>query len=219
MGSDILVRNGNFYPSGDLDWGTAGTVTGASAFVDVIAFENDTYACLDRTRGRIFLYDFQGNMLCAFGNYGQYKGCFTYPTAMDNLGEDTILVLDKYGSLTEFTMTEYGTLINEALAEYKVGHYDESASIWKQVLKYNGNYELAYVGIGRALLRQGEYKDAMEYFENARDDVNYSKAFKNYREEVVEKYIGIVLAVLAVLIIVPKLIRYIRKLRKEIREA
>lgn len=219
MGSDILVRNGNAYPSGDLIWGTAQGISGASKLIDVIAFANDTYACLDRARGRLFVYDFQGNMLCAFGNYGSLAGCFTYPTAMDNPDEETILVLDKYGSVTEFSMTKYGRMINEALAEYKVGHYDSSAEIWREVLKYNGNNELAYVGIGRALLRNGEYKEAMEYFKVARDEVNYSKAFKHYREEVVEKYIGVALAVLAVLIIVPKLIRGTKKLRKEIREA
>lgn len=219
MGSDILVRNGNAFPSGDLTWGTAQGISGASKLIDVIAFANDTYACLDRARGRLFIYDFQGNMLCAFGNYGSLAGCFTFPTAMDNPDEETILVLDKYGSVTEFSMTKYGRMINEALAEYKIGHYDASAEIWEEVLKYNGNNDLAYVGIGRALLRNGEYKEAMEYFKVARDEVNYSKAFKHYREEVVEKYIGVALVILAVLIIVPKLIRGTRKLRKEIREA
>ncbi len=219
MGSDILVRNGNAYPSGDLVWGTAGGISGASMLIDVIAFANDTYACLDRARGRLFVYDFQGNMLCAFGNYGSVAGCFTFPTGMDNPDEETILVLDRQGSVTEFSMTNYGRMINEALAEYKVGHYDESAEIWQEVLKYNGNNELAYVGIGRALLRNGQYKEAMEYFEVARDEVNYSKAFKHYREQVVEEYIGVAVVALAVLIIVPKLIRGTIKLRKEIREA
>ncbi len=219
MGSDILIRNGNYYPLGDLTWGTVENITGPSKFIDVIAFENETYCCLDRIRGRIFTYDFQGNMLYVFGNYGSNAGNFTYPTAMDNLNEETILVLDKSGILTEFSMTDYGRMVNNALQLYKIGDYDGSAEVWREVLKFNGNYELAYVGIGRALLRKGQYKEAMDCFEVARDDVNYSKAFKYYREELVEKYILYAVIALAVLIIVPKVVKGILKLRKEIKEA
>ena len=46
-----------------------------------------------------------------------------------------------------------------------------------------------------------------------------SKAFRHYREEVVEKYIVYFIIALAVLIIIPKIVRKVRKLRKEIREA
>lgn len=219
MGSDILIRNGNYYPLGDLTWGTVGTVTGASKFVDVIPFENETYCCLDRIRGRVFVYDFQGNMLYAFGNYGSNAGCFMYPTAMDNLNEETILVLDKSGYFTEFSMTNYGRLVNDALRLYKAGSYDESADVWQEVLQFNGNYELAYVGIGRSLFREGRYKEAMDCFELARDDVNYSKAFKYYREELVEEYILYAVIILAALIIIPKVTRGVIKLRKEIKEA
>ena len=221
MGSDILIRNGSHFPMGDISWGNIqSTASGASKFIDVIAFDNDTYCCLDKTRGKIFAYDFQGNMLYAFGSIGYSKGRFNRVTAMDNLDEETILVLDgQRGSITEFTMTEYGKMINEALLLYKQGYYDQSAEVWKRILQYNGNFELAYVGIGRALLRKGEYKEAMKYFENAHDSENYSKAFRHYREQVVEKYIVYFIVGLAILIIIPKIVRKIRKLRKEIREA
>lgn len=220
MGNDILIRNGNNPPCGDVSFGKAEQINGASRFVDVIPFDNGTYCCLDTVRGKLFTYDFQGNLLYAFGNTGYIKGCFTKAISMDNIDEKTIVVLDKQrGTITEFTMTDYGVMIDQALNEYSNGHYDESAEIWEQVLQYNGNYELAYVGIGRALLRKGEFKEAMRYFESAHDDENYSKAFKHYREEVVEKYILYAVIVIAALIIIPKLVRGIKKLRKEIREA
>ena len=59
----------------------------------------------------------------------------------------------------------------------------------------------------------------MGYFESAHDIENYSKAFRHYREEVVEKYILYAILVLAVLIIIPKIIRKIKKVRREIKEA
>lgn len=224
MGTDILIRNGTAFPMGDLSWGnTKGTApSGASKFVDVIAFNNDTYCCLDKTRGKLFMYDFQGNLLYAFGNTGYSRGRFQKYMAisMDNLDEETILVLDSLaGSITEFTMTDYGRMINEALRLYKIGSYDESAEVWKRILQYNGNLELAYIGIGRALLRTDNYEEAMRYFENAHDSENYSKAYQHYREQVVEKYIIYFVVAIALLIIIPKVVRKVRKLRKEIREA
>ena len=116
-------------------------------------------------------------------------------------------------------MTDYGRRINEAIRLYKLGYYDESAEVWRTILQYNGNLELAYVGIGRALLRKGEYKEAMRYFENAHYTENYSKAYQHYREQVVEKYIIYAVLILAALIIIPKIIRKIKKVRKEIKEA
>lgn len=220
MGTDILIRNGNFYPIGDIHPGNSKSISGASAFVDVVTFENETYACLDKTRGKIFVYDFQGNLLYAFGKPGMNEGCFQNPSALVKLNEETIAVLDRFcGTITIFVMSDYGKLVNEALSLYRVGLYDESADIWREVLKYNGNCELAYVGIGRSLLRQGEYKKAMDNFEIVRDSRNYSKAYKYYREQVVEENIVWFIVVLAALIIVPKLIRKVIRVRKEIREA
>ena len=100
-----------------------------------------------------------------------------------NLDEETILVLDGMrGSITEFSMTDYGKMINEALLQYKQGYYDKSAEIWKTILQYNGNFELAYVGIGRSLLRQEKYEEAMDYFERAHAREEYGRAFKQYRK-------------------------------------
>ncbi|MBO4668487.1 MAG: hypothetical protein J5648_00760 [Lachnospiraceae bacterium] len=227
MGTDILIRNGNHFPIGDLKTGNVAgameqglSITGASAFVDVVTFENETYCCLDKTRGRLFVYDFQGNLLYAFGNSGMNEGSFQNPSAVVKLDEETLAVLDRFaGTITIFTMTSYGRLINEALSLYRVGEYDKSADVWREVLKYNGNCELAYVGIGRSLLRQKRYKEAMDQFEIARDSVNYSKAFKYHREEVVEDNIVWFIIVIAALVLIPKGIKTAKRLRKEISEA
>ena len=59
----------------------------------------------------------------------------------------------------------------------------------------------------------------MGYFESAHDIENYSKAFQKYREEVVEKYIFYAILALVALIFIPKIIRKIIKVRREIKEA
>jgi hypothetical protein len=83
----------------------------------------------------------------------------------------------------------------------------------------DGNYTLAYIGVGRALLRQERYKEAMEYFELKYDDENYSKAFQQYRKEWINDNIGIIIAVLLVLFLVPMGIGKYKKIKWEIATA
>ncbi len=215
-GTDILIRNGYTDPYGDLRWTASGEMKGASKFVDVTCLDNDVYYALDNTRGRVFAYDFQGNMLYAFGGHGYKAGYFINPVALEDLG-NTLVVLDsKLGSISQFTLTEFGTYINEGLAQYKIGNYEESASIWQKVLKLNGNYDQAYIGIGRAYLRQKSYKQAMDQFKLKLDSTNYSKAYKLYRKEWFEVHIGAILTVLAVIIVVGFIISWVKKARKEV---
>lgn len=214
LGNDILVNNGYFPPVGDVMWGTGGDISGPSRFEDITAMENDTYFAIDRNRGRIFGYDFQGNMLFAFGGTGNRKGYFLYPVSIEHMGTDLYVLDNRAATVTKFTLTEYGELINRGLALYKEGKYDESADYWREVARLNTNYDLAYIGIGRSLLRQGEYEEAMKYFESKRDTNNYSKAFAEYRKEWVEDNIGKLIAGAVVLLLLPSVIRTIKKLIK-----
>lgn len=217
-GTDILIRNGYENPIGDIQWGNGGGYNGTSKFSDVTVLENDCYYCLDKTRGRIFGYDFQGNLLYAFGGIGYRQGNFKLPVAIEAIGE-SLLVLDKeLGSITIMTLTEYGKLINDALNTYKIGEYDVSADYWRQVLKLNGNYDLAYIGIGRSLLRQDKFEEAMDYFKLKLDFKNYSKAYKLYRKEKIEDNIGYVFAIIVVLLVVIFIRNTVKKIRREVSE-
>lgn len=202
IGEDILVRNGYDPPIGDLQWGLGGDISGPSRFEDVTPMENDTYFCLDRNRCRIFGYDFQGNLLYAFGGVGNKLGYFLYPVSIEHMGTDLLVLDNRAVSVTRFTLTEFGYYINKGLELYKEGRYEESADYWRKTLKINGNYDLAYIGIGRALLREGNYKEAMKYFKTKRDYRNYSKAFKEYRQEWVEENIKFLLLGAAALVVI-----------------
>ena len=219
MGQDILIRNGYEDPVGDLAYGNAGGVTGRSRFIDVAAMGNDSYACFDRSRGRIFIYDFQGNLLYAFGGLGNREGCFLLPAALDTMG-DSLYALDaRSTALTRFDLTTYGEKIYLALNEYKAGRYESSAEVWEEVLKMNGNYDLAYIGIGRAALRQGEYLKAMKYYKLKHYRRGYGKAFQLYRKEWMEINLWKILLVLGLVIIIPPAIKFAVKTGREIREA
>ena len=217
-GTDILIRNGYYEPVGDVQYGSGGGYEGPSKFIDVAVLDNECYYCLDMTRGRIFGYDFQGNMLYAFGGIGYRQGNFKFPVAIENLG-DSLLVLDKeLGTITQMTLTTYGKLINDALNTYKKGEYDISADYWEQVLKLNGNYDLAYIGIGRSLLRKDQFVEAMEYFKLKFDYKNYSKAYKLYRKEWVEDNITYVFIILVVLLAFVFIKNTVKKIRREVSE-
>lgn len=216
MGSDILVRNGNWYVIGDIYWSEGGGYEGPSKLTDITTLDNDVYVAMDKNRGRLFAYDDQGRMLFAFGGSGNVDGYFKMPTAIEHMDHD-LLVLDALDcSITLFTPTEFGSLIYQAIEEFQGGKYAESGETWKEVMRLNGNYDLAYIGIGRSLLRQEKYREAMDYFELKYDDENYSKAFKQYRKQWVEENIIWIFLGVFLLLCVPLVIGKFKKIRYEI---
>lgn len=228
LGNDILIKNDRYPPIGDLDWVEQSTDHGPSKFYDVTVLENDMYVAIDRTRGRLFGYDPQGIMLWAFGMSGvSSDGSFNKAVSIEHMGYD-LLVLDELDcSVTVFTPTEYGNLIYKASEEYLDGDYDGSAATWQEVMKYNPNYTLAIIGIGRSEMREAadlattqersaKYSDAMEHFKNAHDRENYGRAFRYYRKEWVEQNIGWIVLVLAVLLLIPVIKRTIEKIKWEV---
>jgi sugar lactone lactonase YvrE len=223
MGDDIMIRNGWADPSGDLWWGTGADRSGPSELVAVTALPNNTFVVFDRNRGRLFAYDTQGEMIYAWGGPGNREGFFTFPTALDNMGH-TLFALDagigsQFSAITRFDLTEYGTLINEALEMYQRGQYEESYDTWNDVLRINGNFGMAYIGIARARLRQGNYREAMHYFRLQNDFRNYGRAFGFYRRIWMEENFWMFAAGLGVLMIVPPIVKKVIKVRREIRES
>ncbi len=216
MGSDILIRNGNWPIYGDIHWGAGGGYTGPSLLIDITAFENDSYVALDKVRGRLFAYDDQGRLLFAFGGAGNMDGYFKTPAALEHMGYDLLVLDQQDASLTLFTPSEYGKLIYRAIDQFQDGEYEASGETWQDVIDINGNYDLAYIGIGRALLRQERYQEAMEYFELKYDTDNYSKAFKQYRKEWVEENIVLIIAALAAVIVLPLAVGKVKRLKYEI---
>ncbi len=217
IGNDILIRNDEYEPIGDLDWTDNSDISGPSRLIDVTALDHDVYVALDRTRGRLFGYDAQGIMLWAFGGTGNSDGFFLNPVALDHMGNDLLVLDDNECSVTIFTPTEYGALIFDANERYLSGDYDGAADTWRKVLELNGNYNLAFIGIGRSVMRQENYEEAMRYFKMARN-INYSDAFRMYRKEWVEKNIVWIFALVAAALIVPLAVGKIKKIRAEVKE-
>ena len=218
LGNDILIKNDRFPPIGDLWWIEGSDNYGPSKFTDITVMGNDIYVALDRTRGRLFGYDSQGVLLWAFGTKGNVEGAFTGPISLEHMGYD-LLVLDQLeNSITVFQTTEYGQTIYDASESYLDGQYDASADLWQNVLKMNANYPLAFRGIGRAVLRQDRYEEAMDYFKLAHDRENYGRAYKLFRNIWVERNIGWIIAIVAAMLIIPLVIGRVKKMKWEVSE-
>ena len=216
IGDDILVKNDRYPPIGDLYWQEGSTAYGPSKLTDITVLDNDIYVAVDRIRGRLFGYDSQGIMLWAFGTKGNVDGAFSSAISIEHMGYN-LMVLDQLeNSVTVFSPTEYGMLIYNAISTYLDGEYDRSADLWREVMKLNANYPLAFRGIGRALLRQEDYKGAMEYFEKAHDRVNYGRAFKLYRKGWVEQNVWWIVVILAAVLIIPLTLGRIKRAKWEV---
>ena len=143
-------------------------------------------------------------------------GYFRRPAAIEHIGHE-LYVLDSLDcSITVLVPTQFGDLVYQAVEEFDKGNYETSGAAWQEVLNQNGNYDLAYIGIGRSLLRQEKYEEAMKYFELKYDAENYSKAYKQYRKIWVEEHIGWIVAVILLLFLVPLSIGKGKSIRHEI---
>ena len=216
LGNDILIQNGYNVVIGDLQWGNAAGVQGPSRMSDITVLDNEVYVALDENRGRLFAYNNQGYLLFAFGGRGNIDGFFRKAASIEHMDKDLFVLDSTNASITVFTPTDYGKLIYQAEELYAVGEYDESAKIWEKVLKLNGNYELAYIGLGKSYLRQKRYKEAMELFKLKRDRRDYSKAFKYYRKEWIEKNFAWLMALIIAVILIPLIIRLVKRIKWEI---
>jgi hypothetical protein len=195
-GNDILRREGYFSPRGDIRYSPN---TGPSRLVDIDVADSEIYSVLDSRRGRIFTYNGDGHLMYVFGGLGNKRGEFNTPVAIERLGDD-FLVLDKaLGEITVFRATEYGRTLNEAVRSYYRGDEETAVQLFRKAVEMNANLEFAYSGIGKALLRQGQYAEAMKYFKLSMDQRNYSKAFQLRRKEVLREYLPSVLSVILVL--------------------
>lgn len=221
-GDEIMRRNGFYPPSGEVDmaaYNVTHSIFGPSTVVDVAVGPEATWSIIDQKRSKVFTYDYDGNLLFAFGDTGRQLGNISSKglNGITYQG-DMMLLLDKTSkSFTVFQRTEYGDILIKALKNQNERQYDKSIDDWTEILKRNSNFDTAYIGIGNALYRSGDYDEAITYYEAAYDTLNYSNAFKEVRKEWLSKYIILVpIVVIAIAIIWSKLMKLANKVNKRV---
>ncbi len=182
-----------------------------SYFVDIDINETGVYTALDRTNGRIFTYDSEGNNLYNYGVIGNEKGNFKKPVAIENINGNVAVLDQELNRIVVFEPTEYGKLINEAVNLRYNGDESAAVEVWKKVLEINTNYEIANAGIGKAYLSAGDNVQAMKYLKLGYDRKNYSVAFKRYRNDLLQENIEAIISVVIGLIVIRYLFKFYKK--------
>ena len=219
-GSEIMRRNGFYPPMGEISYisntnDTSYTYTGVSTVGDVALGEASTWSISDTKRSKVFTYDFDGNLLFAFGDMGnQQLGNIGYVQAIAYQG-NKLLILDSGSSkgIAVYERTEYGEILYQAVSDQINREYDKSIENWREILMRNSNFDAAYIGIGQSLYRSGQYEEALEYYKSAYDTSNYSNAFVEIRKNTIEDYFALIpLAIIAICVVVVVLSKKITKI-------
>ncbi|MBE5810645.1 MAG: hypothetical protein E7318_06890 [Clostridiales bacterium] len=193
-GANVLREMGNIQVVGDLQ------TENPSAFVDIAVKPYGTYALLDKTYGHVFLYNFDGELLCVFGSKGNAVGQFKTPSTIAWLGDKLIIGDADLKCAYIYEPTAFGSALLKAGEAYYNGEWDTATAYFEEVLRLCANLETAYVGIGKNLLMKEDYEGAMYNFKLGNNREFYSRAYKGHRTNVMKENFWII-AVVAVLFI------------------
>ncbi|MBR3844834.1 MAG: hypothetical protein IKM39_04935, partial [Clostridia bacterium] len=200
-GNDVLIRKGYFSTVGDVSfWYDSLGNPETSVIEDVALGPNGRYTLLDSRLNRLFTYSSDGELIYAFRANGYQAGNSKTPVSITYRGSDLLLLDQETGTITVFEPTEYGTLIDQAYASYKKYDYEESKGYWEKVLDENANFDIAYDGIGNALMQQERYREAQEYFRYSNNKDRFSTAWTENRASTIENYL-LVIALIAIVVI------------------
>ena len=226
-GDEIMRRNGFWPPAGEIDFKSVTSNTdqaqanagGVSRIIDVATGPEQTWTIVDSKRNKLYTYDYDGNLLFAFGDSGNQLGNLTGIKSIVYQG-GALLVLDGSNNaqrLTVFRRTEYGDVLIQALRHQNDRQYDLAIEDWKEILMRNSNYDAAYIGIGSALFRSGDYEEALEYYKAAYDTENYSEAYKELRKNWMSRFFLLIpLVIVVVCVLVGKFLKYAAKINKKV---
>ena len=204
-GQNVLrfVNEGKLYPQndfGDVEKEYVRGVLQDNWFVSVDVTDDGLMVLLDANKGHVFVYNANSELMFVFGSRGIGNAVFSNPADVAHNGSDLLIVDSDAGDIKIFSPTIYTQKVIEALS-FDSEHYEQAAAVWQQVLKYNSNSALAYRGLGKARMQQGDYTGAMAYFKLANAKRDYSDVFRAYRKQQLEKY-AVFLVIGAVALIV-----------------
>lgn len=187
-GQNVLTRGKQ--SSDNINFGTFNSVEVLSGqfereiFRSVAVDKQNFIYLLDRTYGKVMIYDRDCQLITAIGGgHGSGSQVGTFITACEVAVTDTdVLVLDDTtGFLTVFRRNNFGNTVYEALNLDKEGKYDEAMPLWKSVLSQDSFMQVAYSGIAKYHILHNDYKQAMEYARKGFNRDVYENAFKEYR--------------------------------------
>ncbi len=222
-GDEIMRRNGFWPPAGEI--AINGLVNpedtdvprGPSTVEDVAVGPAKTWSIIDSKRSKVYTYDYNGNLLFAFGDKGTFLGSIGQIQSIAYQDEKMLILDKKACCVVVYSRTEYGDLLIEAINAENSLDFAYAIECWEKVLQRNSNFDAAYVGIGNAFYRSADYEKALSYYESAYDTEHWSESYKMVRKEWMSTWlIPMVLGIVAVLILVVKFLGWAAKVNKRV---
>ncbi len=182
-----------------------------NCFTDIDIDYEGMINVLDSEYGRVYQYTVDGDFIGAVGGKGDYHGMMGNATAIETV-KGKILVLDAAKNCIHiYAPTEYGLALREAFLLGDSTDLDAREAAWEHVLILNSNSTYPYYGLALVYDERGDYKEAMDYFQIAGAQDEYSKSFKQYRKQAMAEnilwIILVIVAIVAVIIVLKKLFR------------
>lgn len=165
------------------------------------------------SEGYINVYSKNGEEIFSFGSYVttvDISGLFTsLPSLAVDRNGNIWCVDGSKGYLQSFKPTEYAQMVYSAMNLYEEGRYSEAMVQWNEVLKLNQMSILAHNGVGKAYLHDEEYEASLEHFKVANNKDFYSQAYWEVRNAWLQKWLGLILGVVALLIVLRGVVKVI----------
>lgn len=174
-GSNVYVKNKSFVEEDD---------EGKGMLSDIHVSDRGIVTVVDCLKQRVYQYDAEGDMLCAFGEKGTRAGTFAYPVAVGSDADGDLYVLDRdNANIQVFEKTAFIQLVHEYLGQYAEGDYDTCYSTLQDVLSIDSTYMPAYRMLGKIYYKQQKYEESMAACRKANDVAGYSQAFDKKRQQ------------------------------------
>ena len=176
-GENVLIQSREHPVEGDVEREIV------TQFTAIAVNDYGVYALLDRSMGRIFIYNFYGEFMSVINCPSGMKGSFTAPAGIAWFGDQLVATDKQLRRAYVYTLTDFGRLALGSARHYYNGEWEASARLMEMALHLNSNYDLAYSAIGKYYLMQEDYRKAMYYLKLGQNRSYYSKAFSHYRNQ------------------------------------
>ena len=190
------------------------TLSGSTVYPNVtlsdIWMNDENYIYMISDQGEVFEYDANGNMLFSFNaassGIKQTLGLVFKPTGIVTDTQGNLYVLDAGANsfIQVYQRTVFVDLVHEAVTLFNDGKYIESKDLWQEILRQNSSFALAHSALGYALAKEGNYKDALEEFFDAKDYKGYSDTYWQIRNESIQENLTLWVIILISAIIIYK---------------
>ncbi|MFD0715984.1 YIP1 family protein [Paenibacillus sp. GCM10027626] len=170
--------------------------------IDVVTDSSGFMYGLNREWGDITIYDPTGEAMFYFGageKTARQQGITSYPTSIGINDRAELWVADSGLNLIHvFKQTPFGSTFLKAAHLYFEGEYEESQTYWEALLRENGMLDIAFNGLGKNLMHEQSYQDALEYFKQSHDPKGYSDAFWNIRYDWMQNHLLLLLLIIVI---------------------